>query len=226
MELRHEFVVPIDIETAWSAFTDVERIVPCLPGASITSVSGNSFVGAADVKLGPVALHYLGEGAWVYQDRSTYSAEIQAQGKDKRGNGTASAVITARLERVASGTRVDVKTQLKISGRPAQFGRGVIQDVGGKLLDQFAACLALRLAEQPSDVQHSLGGDTDGEMAQGDLLEGSAASSAAGQQPSPTERKDLNLWRVAGPVLIRRWGPWVLGIFALVGLVWFALTKR
>src|SRR4051794_13691236 len=147
MELQHTFTVPIGIDEAWAAFTDIERIAPCLPGAAITSVNGDEFQGTAKVKLGPISLQYGGSGRWVSRDDATYSAVIDAQGKDKRGNGTAGAVISAHLEPEGDGTRVVVDTDLKITGRPAQFGRGVIQDVGGKILDQFAACLAQRLAE-------------------------------------------------------------------------------
>ena len=152
MELQHTFTVPIGIDEAWAAFTDIERIAPCLPGAVITSVDGDDFEGTAKVKLGPIALQYAGKGTWVSRDASTYSAVIEAQGKDKRGNGTAGATIKAHLEPEGAGTKVVVDTELKITGRPAQFGRGVIQDVGGKLLDQFAPCLSTRLAEPAEPV--------------------------------------------------------------------------
>src|SRR3954468_4836858 len=147
MELQHTFTVPIGIDAAWAAFTDIERIAPCLPGAVITSVDGDDFEGTAKVKLGPISLLYSGKGSWVSRDDATYSAVLDAQGKDKRGNGTAGATIRAHLEPDGEGTRVVVDTDLKITGRPAQFGRGVLQDVGDKILAQFAACLAQRLAE-------------------------------------------------------------------------------
>ncbi len=147
MDLQHTFTVPIGIDAAWEAFSDIERIAPCLPGAAITSVDGDDFTGTAKVKLGPISLQYSGTGRWVSRDRDSYSAVIEAQGKDKRGNGTAGATISARLEPDADRTRVVVDTALKVTGRPAQFGRGVMEEVGGKLLDQFAACLATRLAE-------------------------------------------------------------------------------
>jgi carbon monoxide dehydrogenase subunit G len=147
VDLQHIFTVPIGIDAAWDAFTDIERIAPCLPGAAITSVDGDEFTGTAKVKMGPISLQYAGKGTWVSRDRDSYSAVIDAQGKDKRGNGTAGATISAHLEPDGAGTRVVVDTELKITGRPAQFGRGVIEEVGGKLLDQFAACLATRLVE-------------------------------------------------------------------------------
>lgn len=150
MDLQHTFTVPIGIDAAWEAFTDIERIAPCLPGAAITSVDGDEFTGTAKVKLGPISLQYAGKGTWVSRDRDAYSAVIEAQGKDKRGNGTAGATISAHLEPDGESTRVVVDTELKITGRPAQFGRGVISEVGSKLLDQFAACLATRLVEPAS----------------------------------------------------------------------------
>src|SRR4051794_9208446 len=153
MELQHTFTVPIGIDAAWAAFTDIERIAPCLPGAVITSVDGDDFEGTAKVKLGPISLLYSGKGSWVSRDDATYSAVLDAQGKDKRGNGTAGATIRAHLEPDGEGTRVVVDTDLKITGRPAQFGRGVIQDVGGKILDQFAACLGERLAEPAAGAE-------------------------------------------------------------------------
>jgi carbon monoxide dehydrogenase subunit G len=147
VELQHTFTVPLGIEEAWTAFNDLEAIAPCFPGATITSVEGDDFTGAAKVKLGPISLQYTGKGRWTSRDAAEYRAVIEALGKDKRGNGTAAATITAHLEPEGDGTRVVVDTDLKITGRPAQFGRGVIQDVGNKLLDQFAACLSERMGQ-------------------------------------------------------------------------------
>ena len=136
MDLKHTFTVPIGIEEAWTAFNDLEGIAPCFPGAVITSVDGDDFTGTAKVKLGPIALMYTGKWQWVSRDNTAYHAVIEAMGKDKRGNGTASATISAHLESQGpSLTTVVVDTDLRITGRPAQFGRGVIQDVGGKILE-------------------------------------------------------------------------------------------
>ena len=159
MELQHTFTVPIGIDDAWTAFNDIEGIAPCLPGATITSVDGDEFTGAAKVKLGPIALQYTGKGRWTSRDAAEYRAEIEASGKDKRGNGTAAATIRAHLEPEGSGTRVVVDTDLRITGRPAQFGRGVIQEVGNKLLDQFAACLSERLGQPEAVAVGASGAD-------------------------------------------------------------------
>lgn len=153
MDLEHTFSVPIGIDAAWVAFNDLEGIAPCFPGAVITSVDGDDFTGTAKVKLGPVALQYSGKGQWLSRDQSAFRAVIEAVGKDKRGNGTASATITAHLESDGpTQTTVVVNTDLRITGRPAQFGRGVIQDVGSKILDQFAACLSERLGQDDGPV--------------------------------------------------------------------------
>ena len=152
MELQHTFTVPIGVDAAWTAFNDIEGIAPCLPGATITSVEGDEFTGAAKVKLGPISLQYTGKGRWTSRDAAEYRAVIEASGKDKRGNGTAAATITAHLEPEGSGTRVVVDTDLRITGRPAQFGRGVIEEVGNKLLGQFATCLSERLG-QPGEEE-------------------------------------------------------------------------
>jgi uncharacterized protein len=147
VELKHTFTVPLSIDEAWTAFNDLEAIAPCFPGATITSVDGDDFTGTAKVKLGPISLQYTGKGRWTSRDAAAYRAVIEASGKDKRGNGTAAATITAHLEPEGAGTRVVVDTDLRITGRPAQFGRGVIQDVGNKLLDQFASCLSERMGQ-------------------------------------------------------------------------------
>jgi carbon monoxide dehydrogenase subunit G len=145
VDLEHVFTVPMSVGDAWTAFNDLELIAPCFPGAVITSVDGDDFTGTAKIKLGPIALMYTGKGIWRERDEAARRVVIEANGKDKRGNGTAGATITARLEEDGPGTRVVVHTDLKITGRPAQFGRGVIQDVGTKILDQFADCLSTRL---------------------------------------------------------------------------------
>lgn len=188
MDMRHEFTVPIGIADAWETFNDLERIAPCFPGAQITSVDGDDFTGLAKVKLGPISLQYNGTGHWNERDSSAYRAVIEAKGKDKRGNGTASAVITAHLEDDGgSATKVVVETDLKITGRPAQFGRGVIQDVGGKLLDQFAQCLATKLGEEPTRA-----GVTDavpaGSGATGAAPVGSASAEPAAAATAPVQK--------------------------------------
>jgi uncharacterized protein len=145
MELDHHFTVPASLEATWAAFNDPERVAPCFPGATLISVDGDEFTGSAKIKLGPVALLYNGVGTYIERDELSHRAVITARGKDKRGNGTARATVTARLTADGEGTAVQVTTDLAVTGKPAQFGRGVMQDVSDSLLLQFVACLQATL---------------------------------------------------------------------------------
>ena len=143
MQLKHSFTVPTDLERAWDVLLDIERIAPCMPGAAIETVDGDDFTGTVKVRLGPIGLTYKGKASFIEKDAAGHRAVIDAHGKDARGNGTAKARITATLTaRGSEGTLVDVVTDLNITGKPAQFGRGVMVDVGNKLIGQFADCLA------------------------------------------------------------------------------------
>jgi carbon monoxide dehydrogenase subunit G len=147
VQLENSFTVPLPIDEAWRVLLDIERIAPCMPGAALDSVTGDDFTGRVKVKLGPINLTYQGKGSFVEKDEAAHKAVIDARGKDQRGNGTAAATITANLASEGTSTRVDVITDLNITGRPAQFGRGVMTDVGNKLLGQFADKLAAQLGE-------------------------------------------------------------------------------
>ncbi|PRY41232.1 carbon monoxide dehydrogenase subunit G [Geodermatophilus tzadiensis] len=147
MQLENSFTVPVPVDEAWRVLLDIERIAPCMPGAALDSVEGDSFTGRVKVKLGPINLTYQGKASFIEKDEAAHKAVIDGRGKDQRGNGTAAALITAQLKDEGSSTRVDVLTDLNITGRPAQFGRGVMTDVGNKLLGQFADKLAAQLGE-------------------------------------------------------------------------------
>jgi carbon monoxide dehydrogenase subunit G len=147
MDLSHRFRVPASVEEAWTAFNHLDRIAPCFPGATITTVSGNDFEGSIKVKLGPVALFYNGSGRFIERDPDAHRVVIEAQGEDRRGNGTATARVTASFAGDEKSTDVEVLTALDITGKPAQFGPGVISDVSDKLLNQFASNVSGRLAE-------------------------------------------------------------------------------
>jgi carbon monoxide dehydrogenase subunit G len=147
MDLSHRFRVPASVEEAWTAFNHLDRIASCFPGATITTVSGNDFEGSMKVKLGPVALVYSGSGRFVERDPDAHRVVIEARGQDRRGNGTATARVTASFAGDDSSTDVELLTDLAITGKPAQFGPGVISDVSDKLLDQFASCVSGRFAE-------------------------------------------------------------------------------
>jgi carbon monoxide dehydrogenase subunit G len=168
VQLENSFTVPVPIDEAWRVLLDIERIAPCMPGAALDSVTGDDFTGRVKVKLGPINLTYQGKASFVEKDEAAHRAVIDARGKDQRGNGTAAAVVTAVLAAEGSVTRVDVVTDLNITGRPAQFGRGVMTDVGNKLLGQFADKLAAQLGE----------GDAQGDAARAATTAGTTVSGA------------------------------------------------
>jgi uncharacterized protein len=152
VELTNEFTVAAPIEEAWALLLDIERLGPCMPGAEVTSFDGEAFTGNVKVKLGPVNQTYGGKGRFVSRDPENYTVVVEASGRDKRGSGTAAATVTGSLHPVEGGTRVHVVTDLRITGPAAQFGRGMIADVAGKLTGQFAACLADELSK-PAPVE-------------------------------------------------------------------------
>jgi carbon monoxide dehydrogenase subunit G len=141
MELTNEFRVGVPVEQAWAVLTDVERIAPCLPGAELQEVEGDEYRGVVKVKVGPITAQYKGRASFVEQDTTAWRAVLKAEGRDTRGQGNASAIVTATLVPDGSATLVRVVTDLTITGKVAQFGRGVLADVSGKLIDQFAASL-------------------------------------------------------------------------------------
>ncbi|KRB45959.1 SRPBCC family protein [Terrabacter sp. Root181] len=172
MDLTHSFTVPTSVDDAWALFMDLERVGGCFPGATVTEVTDDGFSGTVKVKLGPIALVYSGSGSFVERDDATHHAVIEAKGKDKRGNGTAGATVTITLSPDGDGTRADVVTDLAVTGKPAQFGRGVMQDVSDKLLGAFVACIEKQLtgpADEPEAAPAAAG-----------AAAGSSAGSSAG----------------------------------------------
>ncbi|WP_448072608.1 SRPBCC domain-containing protein [Georgenia yuyongxinii] len=149
MQLTHAFTVPADPARTWALLTDLHRVGSCFPGASVTEADADSFAGTVKVRLGPIALTYSGTGSFVERDDTGHRAVIEARGKDRRGNGTASATVTMSLADDGAGTRVEVLTDLSITGKPAQFGRGVMQDVSDKLLGQFVTCIESQFEAGP-----------------------------------------------------------------------------
>jgi carbon monoxide dehydrogenase subunit G len=147
MELEHAFTVPVGVDTAWAQFQDIASVAECFPGAQVTGVEGDTFNGSVKVKLGPIALVYNGSGTFTEKDEAAHRFVVDAKGKDKRGNGTAGATVTLAMQGNGESTDVNVHTDLAITGKPAQFGRGVMQDVSDKLLGQFVACLEQRLGD-------------------------------------------------------------------------------
>lgn len=141
MKLENEFTVDAPMEQVWEVLMDLERVTPCLPGASLTEQTGDEYKGKMSVKLGPISQEYEGTVKIDEADEEARRAVIKADGKDARGQGTAMATITSTLHEENGGTRVQVETDVQVTGRAAQFGRGMMQDVAEKLAGQFADCL-------------------------------------------------------------------------------------
>ncbi|MFJ9009610.1 SRPBCC family protein [Streptomyces canus] len=147
MELHHEFTVPVPVDEAWRALLDIERVAPCMPGASVEDYDGKTVTGSVKVKVGPITVTYRGTAVFEEQDESAHRMVLIASGRETRGQGTARATVTGTLTGEDGCTAVSVRTDLAVTGRPAQFGRGVMAEVGDRLVGQFARCLAERLGE-------------------------------------------------------------------------------
>jgi carbon monoxide dehydrogenase subunit G len=158
MELSNEFVVPVAVDEAWVLLTDVERIAPCMPGAELQEIDGEEYRGIVKVKVGPITAQYKGKATFVEKDDTAHKAVLRAEGRDTRGQGNANATITASLVSEGSGTKVTVVTDLAITGRAAQFGRGVMADVSTKLLGQFVSCLEKNVLGAGAEVASAAGG--------------------------------------------------------------------
>lgn len=232
MKLEHSFTVPADLETVWEAVLDPERVAPCMPGATLTSVDGDSFKGSVKVKVGPISLLYKGSGEFLSKDVETRTVVIKASGKDSRGNGTASATVTVTLRAEGSQTAGSVNTDLAITGKPAQFGRGLISEVGGKILDSFAGCLASKLGPEaepaPSpDPPASLSVVQETERAEAAETGKEAGKAAAAVKlaaaPEP-ENEPIDLLAFAGPSVLKRAAPLVAAVLVL--LVVLGIRRR
>ena len=137
MELAHEFTVDAPVDRAWAVLTDIERIAPCMPGAELTGVDGGTYQGLVKVKVGPISAQYKGTASFVEKDEAAHRAVLKATGRDTRGQGNAAATVTAVMTEQGDGTQVAITTDMTVSGRVAQFGRGVMADVTARLLQQF-----------------------------------------------------------------------------------------
>ncbi|WP_432027584.1 SRPBCC family protein [Streptomyces sp. 1222.5] len=187
MELQHEFTVPVPVDEAWPALLDIERVAPCLPGATVEEYDGKTVTGSVKVKVGPVTVTYRGTAVFEEQDEAAHRMVLVASGRETRGQGTARATVTAELSGRDGGTAVSVRTDLTVTGRPAQFGRGVLAEVGDRLVSQFADCLAQRLTERPPATEEQPG------------EEGTAPAPAGPAEPEP-----LDLLHVAGLPVAKR----------------------
>src|SRR5262245_41912408 len=190
MELTNEFVVPVAVDDAWKLLTDVERIAPCMPGAQLQEIDGEEYRGIVKVKVGPITAQYKGKATFVEKDDAAHKAVLRAEGRDTRGQGNANATITATLVAEGDGTKVSVVTDLAITGRAAQFGRGVMADVSTKLLGQFVDCLEKNVLAGAAAPAASSAPAPAAEEAPAEVGAGrAAASGGGGASPGPVTRE-------------------------------------
>ena len=210
MDLNHEFIVNVPVNDAWIILTDLERIAPCLPGAQLTEVEGDTYRGQVKVKVGPIVAQFKGQASFVTRDDAAHTASLKAEGRDTTGKGTASAIITAQLTSVTpTSTKCTVVTELTISGKVAQFGRGALADVSDKLLKQFSENLNQLIASAPATTTTT--------------AETATTTSAPAAAASPEIRKiesaevaPLDLLGTAGAPILKRAIPVVVALVAVV----------
>jgi carbon monoxide dehydrogenase subunit G len=207
VELNNEFRVGVPAAKTWEVLTDVERVAPCLPGATLLSVDGDEFTGAVKVKVGPITVSYKGEAAFLEKDAAAQRVVLKANGKETRGNGNAAAVVTAQLKDEGDATSVVITTDLTISGKAAQFGRGVLGDVAGNLIAQFAKAL------------------------EADILRGAPAATTAPTAETltavsqPAAGDSVDLLKVVAVPMAKRFAP-ALAALAAGGVIGFLLGRR
>jgi carbon monoxide dehydrogenase subunit G len=256
MELDNSFTVPVPPDQAWDVLLDVQRIAPCMPGATVDEVDGDVVSGRIKVKVGPVSLTYRGTAKFTERDPDARMVVVEASGKETRGSGTASATVRASLapEPSGDGTQVTMHTTMNVTGRPAQFGRGVIVEVGGKLVDQFAQNLAHLIAGDtaagpdggagsgPGAATGASAASVDGAdvLAGGDTAEeGAGVPRAAGAEtagpvstttappPAASDEESLNLVKLVGPAILKRALPVIAAVaIALLTLQLWRLRRR
>ena len=209
MDLNHEFTVPVPVADAWKILTDVERIAPCLPGAKLEESNGDTYSGFVKVKVGPIQAQFKGQASFLERNDAAYKAVLKGEGRDTTGKGNASALITAQLtEESSTSTKVTVTTDLNITGKVAQFGRGAMADISNKLLDQFVANLNGLIAA----------GDTTNAAASDDTSSSSSSSSTPSAPASPQEVEALDLLSVSSGAILKRALP-VVAVLAAV-IIW------
>lgn len=226
MELEHRFSVPVPVAQAWDVLLDVERIAPCMPGATVESFDGETIEGRVKVKVGPIQVTYAGTAKFVEKDEAGRRAVIDASAKEARGSGTAAATITAVLTDAGGSTDVVVTTDLQITGKPAQFGRGVMVEVGNKILGKFAECLADELSGKPAAA--AAGAET-AAAAAGIAESTTAAGAQATTAPPPLRRvpeeEAIDLLGTAGLPVLKRVLP-VVGAVMIALILWRLVDRR
>jgi len=242
MELEHEFTVPVPAEEAWRVLLDIERVAPCMPGATLEAVEGEEFRGRVKVKVGPIQVTYTGTARFIEKDDTKHRAVIEARGKEARGSGTATMTVTAQLHAQNGSTRVMAVTDLAITGRPAQFGRGVLAEVGGKIIGQFADCLATQLGSGPAAAEAEAGAATSTATPAAAAVPEATESTADAPAPAETVAEEtppprltpqrptsdtIDLFDTAGMPILKRLAPVLAAIAALtVILVGWRRARR
>jgi carbon monoxide dehydrogenase subunit G len=209
MKIANEFTVSAPIEDAWDVLTDLEQVIPLMPGAQMIGREGDEVLGKVKVKVGPVTSEFSGKVHFVEQDRDAYRAVIDGKGKEARGTGNAAATVTAQLHEAGDHTRVTVDTDLKIVGKLAQFGSGMLQQVSEKLLGQFVESLEAKLA---ADNTPAASPTTDGEVPK-------VAAAVPQKEAEPIDLIDL-----AGGTVLKKYGPPIFAAF-LAAAVLFTLGR-
>ncbi len=210
MDLTNEFRVPLAVDEAWTVLTNLERIAPCMPGATLEGVEGEEYRGTVKVKVGPMTAQYRGAVRFLERDDAGHKAVLRAEGRETRGQGNAAATITATITADGNGSAVAVVTDLTISGKVAQFGRGVLGDVSTRLMNQFVDCLEKDLAASMETSSPA--------AAAADATAGTAAAAAS---PAPAA-EPVDLVATAGAPIAKRTAPLVAVLF----LAYWLLRRR
>lgn len=228
MKIENEFVVDAPVQRAWDAMLDLERIAPCLPGASIDEAADEEYQGTMAIKLGPISTRYRGTVRVEEADEENYRAVLKANGQETRGQGSASATITSTLYEEDGSTRVHVETDMQVAGRVAQFGRGIMQDVAEEMMDRFSTCVEQEIVGNGAVEEPEQSAEERPERAdEGDASEQEAASTETGasskgrqegqrtREASPREVEPLDLGGISRGALTKRVGPVLVGLAGL-----------
>jgi uncharacterized protein len=221
VELNNDFEVSAPIDKTWAVLTDVERIAPCLPGAQLQEVEGDEYRGIVKVKVGPITAQYKGAASFVERDDEHHRAVLKADGRDTRGAGNASALITATAEPAGDRTKVTVSTDLTVTGKVAQFGRGVMADVSAKLMGQFADNLEKLLEAENAPASEA---SADAPAVETETPASAATTTGNGARTSTPdavrkidspEPDAVDLLDTAGAPVLKRLAPVIAVVFAL-----------
>jgi carbon monoxide dehydrogenase subunit G len=215
MKIANEFTVSAPIEDAWDVLTDLEQVIPLMPGAQMVGREGDDVLGKVKVKVGPVTSEFNGKVHFVERDRDEHRAVIDGKGKESRGTGNAAATVTAQLHAAGEHTRVTVDTDLRIVGKLAQFGSGMLQQVSEKLLGQFVESFEAKLAADSAP---------ESEQRPATSLSGVPTIPAAPTAGPLGEPAPIDLLELAGGGMLKKYGPPVVGAFALAALI-FTLAR-